>query len=96
MDRVWPRGMTKDRMKIDAWLRDLGPSPELRRWFGHDPEKWKRFRQRYLRELKGKKPLLRELVSHARMGKLTLVYGARDALHNQAVVIKEVLEDAFT
>jgi uncharacterized protein YeaO (DUF488 family) len=91
VDRVWPRGVTKDAIKIDAWLRDLGPSSEIRKWFGHDPARWEEFRRRYLRELQGKKPLLRELVRHARRGKLTLVYGARDTLHNQAVVIKEFL-----
>ena len=94
VDRVWPRGVTKRSLRIDAWLRDLGPSTTLRQWFGHDPEKWDVFRRRYRHELANKHPLLQELVGHARMGTLTLVYGAHDTMHNQAVVIKEVLEAA--
>jgi uncharacterized protein YeaO (DUF488 family) len=92
VDRLWPRGVSKDRLKIDAWLRDLAPSARLRKWFGHDPEKWDEFRRRYLAELEGRSDLLAQLTTHARNGKLTLVYGARDPDHNQAVVIKEILE----
>ena len=92
VDRVWPRGMTRHKMKIDAWLRDLGPSTALRKWFGHDPANWEEFRARYRKELNAKRPLFDELAAHARVGKLTLVFGARDPVHNQAVVIKEVLE----
>jgi uncharacterized protein YeaO (DUF488 family) len=91
VDRLWPRGVTKETLKLDAWIRDLGPSEALRTWFGHDLARWKEFRRRYLRELAGKQALLRDLVAHARRGKLTLVYGARDPEHNQAVVIKELL-----
>lgn len=94
VDRVWPRGVTKRALRIDAWLRDLGPSTTLRQWFGHDPEKWEEFRRRYRCELADKHLLLQELVGHARQGMLTLVYSARDTPHNQAVVIKEVLEAA--
>jgi uncharacterized protein YeaO (DUF488 family) len=79
-------------MKIEAWLNDLGPSTPLRKWFGHDPNKWPEFRRRYMRELAAKRTLLKELASTARHGKLTLVFGARDSIHNQAAVIKEVLE----
>ncbi|HVH30243.1 MAG TPA: DUF488 family protein [bacterium] len=92
VDRVWPRGMTRQKMKIDAWLRDLGPSTALRKWFGHDPANWEEFRARYRKELNAKRPLFDDLAAHARDGKLTLVFGARDLVHNQAVVIKEVLE----
>jgi len=92
VDRVWPRGVTRQKMKIDAWLRDLGPSTALRKWFGHDPTHWEKFRARYRKELSMKRPLFDELAAHARDGKLTLVFGARDPFHNQAVVIKEVLE----
>ncbi len=91
VDRLWPRGLTKEKLKIDAWMRDLGPSDALRKWFGHDPAKWKGFRLRYLKELASKKALLGDLVAHARRGKLTLVYSAHDAVHNQAVIIHEVL-----
>ncbi len=92
VDRLWPRGVGKDRLKIDAWLREIAPSAALRRWFGHDPEKWDEFRRRYRKELAAKRALLDDLARHARGGKLTLVYGARDPEHNQAVVIKEVLQ----
>ncbi len=92
VDRVWPRGVTKDRIEIDAWLRDLGPSTTLRQWFGHDPRKWEGFRERYRAELARKQALLAQLAGFARHGKLTLVYSARDTEHNQAVVIKEMLE----
>lgn len=91
VDRVWPRGVSKERLKIVAWLKDLGPSTALRKWFGHDPAKWDVFRERYLEELAAKRALLDELAAYARNGKLTLVYGARDPVHNQAAVIEEVL-----
>jgi uncharacterized protein YeaO (DUF488 family) len=83
--------VARKQLKIDTWMRDLGPSDALRKWFGHDPARWEKFRQRYMSELTGKKTLLRELAGLARRGKLTLVYGASDPVHNQAVVIKEVL-----
>lgn len=92
VDRVWPRGVSRARLTIDAWLRDLGPSTALRTWFGHDPRKWETFRTRYRAELARKRTLLAELEGYARGGRLTLVYGARDTEHNQAVVIKEMLE----
>ncbi len=92
VDRVWPRGLTKEKLKIVAWLPDLGPSTALRKWFGHDPAKWPQFHDRYLRELAEKEPLLRQLTGLARNGRLTLVYSARDTEHNQAVVIRELLE----
>ncbi|OFX14934.1 MAG: hypothetical protein A2V59_00725 [Armatimonadetes bacterium RBG_19FT_COMBO_69_19] len=94
VDRLWPRGMTKEKLKIDAWMRDLAPSDVLRKWFGHDPAKWEEFRRRYMDDLAGKKELLKELVAHARGGGLTLVYSAHDPEHNQAVVISEVLGGA--
>lgn len=92
VDRVWPRGVSRENIKITAWLPDLGPSTALRTWFGHDPSRWETFRRRYLTELKEKRPLLRQLAVYARRGTLTLVFGARDPAHNQAVVIKEALE----
>ena len=94
VDRIWPRGLSKAKVKIDAWMGDLGPSTALRTWFAHDPAKWSEFRARYIEELAAKRPLLDQLTPRARGGTLTLVYGARDPLHNQAVVIKEVLEGA--
>jgi len=94
VDRVWPRGLSKQQLRIDAWLGDLGPSTALRKWFGHDPRHWDEFRRRYRRELADKPLLLQELLGYARKRTLTLVYSARDTTRNQAVVIKEVVEAA--
>ncbi len=95
VDRLWPRGLTKQRAKVDLWLKDLGPSTELRKWFGHDPEKWKDFERKYRQELKAKKELLEQIKSEARQSTVTLVYGARDTIHNQASVLKNYLERYF-
>ncbi|HKX18868.1 MAG TPA: DUF488 family protein [bacterium] len=91
VDRVWPRGVSTQRLKIVAWLKEIGPSTPLRKWFGHDPARWPVFRARFRKELAAKEPLLDELAGYARRGRLTLVFGARDSEHNQAVVIKEEL-----
>jgi uncharacterized protein YeaO (DUF488 family) len=90
VDRLWPRGITKSRARIDLWLKDLAPSTALRKWFGHDPGKWPEFRKRYRAELKGN-PALAELREQSRQRDITLVYAARDELHNDAVVLKQVL-----
>jgi uncharacterized protein YeaO (DUF488 family) len=94
VDRVWPRGRTREELHIDVWDRELGPSTELRKWFGHDPARWDEFRRRYHEELAEPSlaATLDELAERARRGPLTLVYGARDEQHNQAVVIAEELE----
>lgn len=92
VDRVWPRGMTKEEAAVDLWMKDIGPSTELRKWFDHKVERWEEFRTRYRAELKGKADLLKELREHGSRQALTLVYSAHDEAHNQAVVIKEVLE----
>ncbi len=94
VDRLWPRGIKKEEAHVEKWMRDLGPSNELRHFFGHDPTRWQEFRRRYLAELKRPevKALLAELEGLARNGTLTLVYSARDEEHNQAVVLKELLE----
>lgn len=95
VDRLWPRGIRKESLAPDLWLRDLGPSNELRRWFGHEPGRWEEFRRRYRQEL-GQEPrqrLLDQLEGLARQGPLTLLYAARDEQHNQAVVIREALEE---
>lgn len=91
IDRLWPRGLTKDKAAIDRWLRDIAPSTELRRWFGHDPARWHEFQHRYAAELKHRLDLLDELVDMARQGTLTLVFGARDEEHNDAVVLRKLL-----
>jgi len=94
VDRLWPRGLKKEQAHIEKWMRELGPSNELRQFFGHDPQRWQEFRKRYRAELKRAetKSMLDELRQLARKGKLTLVYSAKDEAHNQAVVIKEVLD----
>ena len=91
VDRLWPRGVSKARARLDEWSRELAPSPELRRWFGHDPLRFAEFRQRYLDELMGQEEKVRELRLRARAGTVTLVYGARDTEHNGAVVLAEQL-----
>jgi uncharacterized protein YeaO (DUF488 family) len=90
VDRVWPRGITKEKAAVSEWLKEVAPSTELRKWFGHEPERFAEFRERYRAELKGSAALeeLRRL-----KGVVTLVYGAHDETHNQAVVLKELLEE---
>ena len=92
VDRVWPRGIARDDLRIDAWLKDLAPSTELRKWFGHDPAKWHEFRKRYARELEQHPDELAELVEKARASHVTLVFGAKDTEHNNAVALREHLE----
>lgn len=92
VDRCWPRGVSKDVARIDEWLRDLAPSDELRRWFGHDPARWDGFRSRSRRELESHVEEVAHLVDLCRKGRVTLVYGAKDEKHNNAVVLREVLE----
>ena len=91
IDRMWPRGVSKERARLDEWARELAPSTELRRWFGHDPERFEEFRRRYLEELAAEGEKLDELRGRARTGKVTLVYGARDSEHNDAVVLADLL-----
>lgn len=93
VDRLWPRGIRKESLALDLWLR--GPSNELRQWFGHQPERWDEFRRRYRDELDRhpQQDLLDQLEALARQGPLTLLYSARDEQHNQAVVVREVLEE---
>ncbi len=92
IDRLWPRGLTKEKARVDLWLRDLGPSTELRRWFGHDPARWSEFAERYQAELMGKETLLTPLLARARSEVVTLLYAARDTAFNDAVVVKELLD----
>jgi uncharacterized protein YeaO (DUF488 family) len=91
VDRLWPRGVKKADAAIDFWLRDIAPSAELRRWFGHRPERWPEFRRRYLAELQERPELIEEIRKAARGRPVTLVYGARDEANNDAVVLKELL-----
>jgi uncharacterized protein YeaO (DUF488 family) len=92
VDRLWPRGVSKSSARIDLWLKEIAPSAALRKWFGHDPAKWNKFRVRYFQELQKKRETVEQLVEHVRHGTVTLVYGAKDQEHNDAVALKEFLE----
>ncbi len=91
VDRLWPRGVSKEKASLDGWMKEIAPSTELRKWFAHDPKRWEEFRRRYGEELRGHPERLEELRSLARKGTLTLVYAAHDEAHNDAVVLREVL-----
>jgi uncharacterized protein YeaO (DUF488 family) len=92
VDRLWPRGLTKERAAVNLWLKDVAPSSELRKWFGHDPAKWKEFQVRYRKELRQKKDALKLLRQKSEDRTVTLVYGARDEQHNEAVVLRKIVE----
>jgi uncharacterized protein YeaO (DUF488 family) len=91
IDRIWPRGVTREQVHLTEWARELAPSTELRRWFGHDPARFSEFRRRYTEELEAHEDKLRDLRRLAREGRVTLVYGARDTEYNDAVVLADVL-----
>jgi uncharacterized protein YeaO (DUF488 family) len=91
IDHVWPRGISRDRARLDQWARELAPSDELRRWFNHVPERFDKFRSRYREELKQHDELLEQLRARARSGPVTILYAARDREHNNAVVLAELL-----
>ena len=92
VDRLWPRGLTKQKAALDLWLKEIAPSTELRKWFGHDSEKWKEFQRRYRAELKSHPDEVKLINGKAREGTVTLLYGARDQEHNEAVVLQRLLE----
>lgn len=91
VDRLWPRGISKEAAKLDLWLPDLGPSTALRQWFNHDPARWEEFQRRYHAELKDKKELVAELKGQAQKGTVTLLYSAKDEQHNQAIALRSFL-----
>ena len=91
VDRLWPRGLAKEKARVDDWLKEIAPSEELRKWFGHDPGKWEEFRRRYREELRAHGELLEQLRERAKKGRVTLLFAARDAEHNNAVVLQELL-----
>jgi uncharacterized protein YeaO (DUF488 family) len=95
VDRLWPRGRSREELHLDEWARELAPSPELRRWFGHDPARWQEFRRRYREELRRPEAsaALARLAERAASGRVTLVYGARDTEHNGALVLAELLRE---
>ena len=97
VDRLWPRGVSKDRSQIDVWLKDLAPSDDLRLWYAHDPQRWPRFQQRYMMELQdpGKTLVLKDLLHRAEKGNVTLVYATHDTERNNAVVLKNFLEQCL-
>ncbi len=92
VERLWPRGVTKERAAIDSWMKEVAPSPALRKWYAHDPAKWREFRARYSAELQEKRDLIDLLRQKIRNGTVTFVYAARDEQHNSALVLKEFLE----
>lgn len=89
VDRLWPRGLTKEKASVDLWLKDIAPSTELRKWFGHDPARWEEFKKRYLAELKSNSEQIQLLKQELDKGTVTLVYGAKNQEYNEAVVIQE-------
>ena len=91
VERLWPRGISKPTLRVDAWLKEVGPSTDLRKWFGHDPEKWDEFRRRYFCELASQPEAWQAIVSAARRGRVTLVYSSHDTQHNNAVALQEFL-----
>jgi uncharacterized protein YeaO (DUF488 family) len=92
VDRVWPRGLTKKEAQIDDWLKELAPSTRLRKWFGHDPARWSDFKKRYAAELEGQREEVEQLAQKARRQTVTLLFGAKDVKHNNAVALKEHIE----
>lgn len=89
VDRLWPRGLSKEKACVDLWLKDIAPSTELRKWFGHEPSKWSEFKQRYVHELQANSEAVQTLKAELNKGKVTLVYGAKDEKYNDAVVLQE-------
>ncbi len=92
IDRLWPRGIKKESLDIKDWLKEVAPSDDLRKWYHHDPEHWKEFEDRYFKELDQEHEALKPLIDAAKRQDVTLVYGARDEAHNNAVALKEYLE----
>lgn len=91
VDRLWPRGLTKEKADVDLWLKDIAPTTVLRKWFSHDPAKWEEFKKRYFDELKNNKEPVSLLKDEIKKGPVTLIYGAKDEVHNEALVLKNML-----
>lgn len=92
VERLWPRGLKKEDAKVDEWLREIAPSTKLREWFGHDPEKWSEFEERYWKELKKKQEIVSKLVKEIKREQVTFVFAAKEEKHNNAVALKEYIE----
>ena len=95
VDRLWPRGLSKEKAKVDLWLREISPSNELRQWYGHDPEKWAEFKRKYREEIEGKKPELDLLRQKARGGTITFLFSSKEEKLNNAAALKEFFETKF-
>lgn len=93
VDRLWPRGLTKEQARIDLWLRDLAPSTELRNWYGHDPAKWTEFKKRYWKELNKNSSLVSKLADECRRSTVTFVFSSKEEKLNNAVALKEYIEN---
>jgi uncharacterized protein YeaO (DUF488 family) len=89
VDRLWPRGVSKEKAHLNLWLKDIAPSTELRKWFNHDPDKWNQFQKKYLKELKENKEAVDTLKEHLKKGTITFLYAAKDEAHNEAEVLKD-------
>jgi len=92
VDRLWPRGVSKEKAKVDLWLREIAPSNELRKWYGHDPKKWAEFRKRYFSDLHTKRELVNQIVQKTKEGDVTLLYSSKEEKINNAVALKEYIE----
>jgi uncharacterized protein YeaO (DUF488 family) len=93
VERLWPRGMKKESLHMEAWLKDVAPSADLRRWFGHDPAKWTEFKRRYFAELDSRPEALQPIIEASRRGDVTLLYSAHDTEHNNAAALKKFVEE---
>ncbi len=94
VERLWPRGVSKEKAAVDLWLKEVAPSPELRKWYGHEPSRWEEFRRRYRAEIEVNVEVLSELKRWLKDGPVTFVYAAKDESHNSAILLKEFLEAA--
>ena len=92
VDRLWPRGIKKEKLKMDEWLKEIAPSDKLRKWFSHDPKKYEEFKKRYAGELEEKSEILKRIKNEAKKGKVTILFSAKDAEHNNATVLKNLLD----
>lgn len=93
VDRLWPRGLSKEKARVDLWVRDAAPSDELRKWYGHDPERWEEFKRRYFAELAEAEDALEPVLEHVREGAVTFVYSSRETELNNAVALREYVEE---
>lgn len=96
VERLWPRGLKKEKAKLDEWLKDVAPSTELRKWYGHDPAKWEKFKEKYWRELQDKESLISRLAQEAESNKITFVFGSKEEKLNNAAALKEYIEKRFS